>query len=48
MRWTGYRDSIAAVLNGYRVVTRPGANTTIGVAAINAKFSKTQMTRPNP
>ena len=40
-----YRDSMAAVMNGYRVVMRPGANTTIGVVATNAKFSKTQMTK---
>ena len=41
----GYRDSMAAVMNGYRVVMRPGANTTIGVVATNARFSKTQMTK---
>ncbi len=40
-----YRDSMAAVMNGYRVVMRPGTNTTIGVVATNAKFSKTQMTK---
>jgi L-aminopeptidase/D-esterase-like protein len=39
----GYRDSMAAIMNGYRVVARPGANTTIGVVATNAKFTKTQM-----
>lgn len=39
----GYRDSMAAILSGYRVVSRPGANTTIGIVATNAKFTKTQM-----
>jgi L-aminopeptidase/D-esterase-like protein len=39
----GYRDSMAAIMNGYRVIAHPGANTTIGIVATNAKFSKTQM-----
>jgi L-aminopeptidase/D-esterase-like protein len=39
----GYRDSMAAIMSGYRVVAQPGANTTIGVVATNAKFTKTQM-----
>ena len=41
----GYRDSMAAILKGYRVVMQSGANTTIGVVATNAPFTKTQMTK---
>jgi L-aminopeptidase/D-esterase-like protein len=41
----GYRDSMAAVMNGYRVVVQNAANTTIGVVATNATFTKTQMTK---
>jgi L-aminopeptidase/D-esterase-like protein len=41
----GYRDSMAAMMGGYRVVVQPAANTTIGVVATNAKFTKTQMTK---
>ena len=41
----GYRDSMAAMMNGYRVVMQRGANTTLGVVATNAKFTKTQMTK---
>ena len=41
----GFRDSMAAMMNGYRVVTQNGANTTIGVVATNAPFNKTQMTK---
>ncbi len=41
----GYRDSMAAMMGGYRVVIQGGANTTIGVVATNAKFTKTQMTK---
>jgi len=41
----GYRDSMAAMMSGYRVVVQPAANTTIGVVATNAKFTKTQMTK---
>lgn len=41
----GYRDSMAAMMNGYRVEVRPAANTTIGVVATNAKFTKTQMSK---
>ena len=41
----GYRDSMAAILNGYRVVGESGANTTIGVVATNAPFTKTQMSK---
>jgi len=41
----GYRDSMAAMMNGYRVVVQTAANTTIGVVATNAKFTKTQMSK---
>jgi L-aminopeptidase/D-esterase-like protein len=41
----GFRDSMAAILNGYRVVAQNGANTTIGVVATNAPFNKAQMTK---
>jgi L-aminopeptidase/D-esterase-like protein len=41
----GYRDSMAAMMSGYRVVVQPAANTTIGVVATNAKFTKTQMSK---
>jgi L-aminopeptidase/D-esterase-like protein len=41
----GFRDSMAAMMNGYRVVAQNGANTTIGVVATNAPFNKTQMTK---
>ncbi len=39
----GFRDAMAQILGGYRVVHSPGANTTIGVVATNARFTKTQM-----
>jgi L-aminopeptidase/D-esterase-like protein len=41
----GYRDSMAAMMNGYRVVVQNAANTTIGVVATNARFTKTQMSK---
>ena len=41
----GFRDSMNAVLNGYRVVVQPAANTTIGCVATNAPFTKIQMTK---
>jgi L-aminopeptidase/D-esterase-like protein len=41
----GYRDSMEAILKGYRVVVQNAANTTIGVVATNAPFTKTQMTK---
>jgi L-aminopeptidase/D-esterase-like protein len=34
-----------AIMKGYRVVIQNGANTTIGVVATNAPFTKTQMTK---
>ena len=41
----GYRDSMKAIMDGYRVVVQNGANTTIGAVATNAPFTKTQMTK---
>jgi L-aminopeptidase/D-esterase-like protein len=41
----GYRNSMDAILKGYRVVVQNGANTTIGVIATNAPFTKVQMTK---
>jgi L-aminopeptidase/D-esterase-like protein len=41
----GYRDSMAEILKGYRVIVENGANTTIGIVATNAPFTKTQMTK---
>jgi L-aminopeptidase/D-esterase-like protein len=41
----GFRDSIAAMLHGYHVVMEKGANTTIGVVATNASFTKTEMNK---
>ena len=41
----GYRNTMAAMLAGYRVIPAPGANTTLGVVATNARFTKTQMNK---
>jgi L-aminopeptidase/D-esterase-like protein len=41
----GYRNAMAMMMSGYRVAIQRGANTTIGVVATNAKFTKTQMTK---
>ncbi|MCU1225170.1 MAG: peptidase DmpA [Edaphobacter sp.] len=41
----GFRDSMAAIMHGYRVVVQNAANTTIGVVATNAPFTKTQMAK---
>ncbi len=41
----GYRDSMAAIMGGYRVALPAGANTAIGIVATNAAFTKTQMTK---
>ena len=41
----GFRNSMAQMMSGYRVAVRPGENTTIGVVATNAKFTKTQMAK---
>ncbi len=41
----GYRGTMAQIMKGYRVDALPARNTTIGVVATNAKFTKTQMTK---
>jgi L-aminopeptidase/D-esterase-like protein len=41
----GFRDSMAQIMKGYRVVAESGGNTTIGVIATNAPFTKVQMTK---
>ena len=41
----GFRDSMAALLRGERVLRQPAANTTIGVVATNASFTKVEMTK---
>ncbi len=41
----GFHDSTAALLAGEHVLSQAGANTTLGVVATNAAFSKTQMTK---
>jgi L-aminopeptidase/D-esterase-like protein len=41
----GFRDSIAQIRQGYGVVAKPGAHTTIGIVATNAAFSKVEMTK---
>lgn len=41
----GFRDSMAEIMRGYRVLVQPGANTTIGVVATNASLEKVQMTK---
>jgi L-aminopeptidase/D-esterase-like protein len=40
----GFRDTIAAIMGGYRVVTSTGSNTTIRVAT-NVPFTKAEMTK---
>jgi len=40
-----YRNSMAAVMNGARVLLQPGGHSTIGIVATNAPFTKTQMTK---
>jgi L-aminopeptidase/D-esterase-like protein len=40
-----FRDTLKSLLAGERVLAQPGANTTIGVVATNAAFSKVQMTK---
>jgi L-aminopeptidase/D-esterase-like protein len=40
-----FRDAMAAIMSGYRVVTSPGSNTTIGAVATNVPFSKTEMSK---
>jgi L-aminopeptidase/D-esterase-like protein len=41
----GFRDTMAAMMNGYRVVTSIGSNTTIGAVATNVPFSKAEMSK---
>lgn len=41
----GYRNTMESILKGHRVVAQDGANTTIGIVATNAPFTKTQMTK---
>ena len=41
----GLRDSVAAILKGYRVVLPAGANTTIGLVATNAQLEKVQVSK---
>lgn len=41
----GYRNSMEAVMNGYQVALPAGANTTIGIIATNAAFTKTEMNK---
>lgn len=41
----GFADTIAQILNGYRVQSQPGTHTTIGVVATNAKCSKPEATK---
>jgi L-aminopeptidase/D-esterase-like protein len=41
----GYRNSMEAMLKGYRVVLQNSANTSIGVVATNAPFTKVQMNK---
>jgi L-aminopeptidase/D-esterase-like protein len=40
-----FRDSVAAITKGYRVVMPAGANTTIGLVATNATLDKAQATK---
>ena len=37
-----FADTMAQILNGYRVQPQPGAHTTIGVVATNAKCTKSE------
>jgi L-aminopeptidase/D-esterase-like protein len=41
----GFRDMMAAIMVGYRVVTSPGSNTTIGVVATNVPSSKADLSK---
>lgn len=40
---SGFRDTVAAMMNGYGLTAPAGANTTIGVIATNAPFDKAQL-----
>jgi L-aminopeptidase/D-esterase-like protein len=41
----GFRDMMAAIMVGYRVVTYLGSNMTIGAVATNVPFSKAEMSK---
>lgn len=41
----GFADTMAQILKGYSIEARPGAHTTIGVVATNAKCSKSEATK---
>lgn len=41
----GYRDAMAQIMKGYRVISTRGANTTIGCIATNAPFTKVEMNK---
>nr|WP_246529675.1 P1 family peptidase [Microvirga zambiensis] len=41
----GSRDTMAATMDGHRVVTSPGSNTRIEAVAINVSFSKTEINK---
>jgi L-aminopeptidase/D-esterase-like protein len=42
---TGFADTMAQILNGYRVQGKAGTHTTIGVVATNGSFDKPAMTK---
>jgi L-aminopeptidase/D-esterase-like protein len=41
----GFRDAMAEVMKGNRVLVQPGANTTIGLVATNVAMEKVQITK---
>jgi L-aminopeptidase/D-esterase-like protein len=41
----GFRDTVAQIMRGYRVVAQAGVNTTIGLVATNAVLDKAQATK---
>jgi L-aminopeptidase/D-esterase-like protein len=41
----GFRDTMAAIMGGHRVVTSTGSNTTIGAVATNVPFNKAEMNK---
>lgn len=41
----GFRDAMAEVIKGNRVLVQPGANTTIGLVATNVAMEKVQITK---
>ena len=44
----GFRETMAAILGGYRVVTSTGSNSTIGDVTTNAPFNKAEMIKIAP